>query len=95
MKTNTYYKREGIVITPVGDVSIVSPNFEDESQGAYICMLDEVGTFIFKHIDGTNTTNDIIKKIVEHYNVDFSDVGDDAVNLLNDLEKNKLIIKKE
>lgn len=86
--------KENVVITKIGDVSVVSPSYEDETE-PYIITLNDTGTFIFYEIDGIKTIKELIEKIVSNYDIDFVSAKEDLYGLIKDLEEGKIIVWKE
>ena len=52
---------------------------------------NSVGADVFNMLDGTNSVDDIAKKIAEDYNVPFERVKTDVENLINKMREHNLI----
>ena len=86
--------KENVVITKIGDGSVVSPSYEDESE-PYIITLNDTGTFIFFEIDGIKTVKELVEKMISHYDIDYINAKEDLYELVKDLEEGKIIVWKE
>ena len=56
--------------------------------------LNEVGALILKHLDGKNSTDDIVKKVTEQFDVKADKAEKDVNDFIKELEKRKLIKAK-
>lgn len=54
--------------------------------------LNAAGTLVWKMLDGTHTTNDIVTAICTFYEVEFEQANQDVEYLLDDLRKNNLVV---
>ena len=56
--------------------------------------LNEVGALILENLDGNNTTDDLVKKITENFEVSEDQAQKDVDDFIKELEKRKLIRAK-
>jgi len=73
---------------------------EDEAvilnmESGHYYTLNEVGRFVWENIDGQNTLNDILQKILSTYNTGSKEGKEDLLQIVEELAKEKLIRKKE
>ncbi len=80
---------EMFIVREIGEETIIMA--ED---GNDIHVLDEIGSFIWQSIDGINSIQTILEKILNEYDVSKDIAQKDLFNFLEDL-KNKKIIKIE
>ena len=85
--------KENVVITRIGNESVVNPSFEDEDE-PYVITLNDTGTFILNEIDGTKTIKDISKIISDNYDITEDEVKEDLYELIKDLEEGNIIVWK-
>jgi hypothetical protein len=70
------YEGEAVVVVPaLGEYDILNP----------------VGTRVWELVDGTRTVEDIVKIIVEEYDVDESTAGADVRKLVEDFKKHQML----
>ena len=85
--------KDNVVVTYVGDDSVINPSFEDEIE-PYVITLNNTGTFILKEIDGERTMGEIVSKVVEYYDIAEDIIKKDLYELINDLEEGNIIVWK-
>ena len=85
--------KKNVIITKIGNESIVNPSYEDEKE-PYIITLNETGTFILNNIDGKKTIEEIITKIVSNYDITEREAKKDLYELIEDLEEGNIIVWK-
>jgi len=57
-----------------------------------LLTLNDVGTFIWKQADGKQTFSEIIDKLCQHFDVDYSRAMQDAVVFVKELESKGLLV---
>ena len=85
--------KKNVVITKIGDESVINPSFEDEVE-PYVITLNATGTFLLNEIDGKNSINDIIQVLIENYYITEKDARNDLFELIKDLEEGNIIVWK-
>lgn len=83
--------RENVVITKIGNESVVNPSFEDEIE-PYVITLNETGTLVLNEIDGKKTIRGIIDNMIEYYDITEDVVREDLYELKKDLEEGNIIV---
>ncbi len=79
----------GINVRELGDTIIIINENGDE-----LHSIDEIGSFIWKSIDGASSVHDILDKLCGAYEVDRSRAEGDLKNFLIVLKEKKLIISR-
>lgn len=74
----------------LGENILVQPETQSDVPDG-IFVLDEVGTFIWEHIEQVDSVEDMAKKIVSEYEVDYETALSDARKFIADLRKNNMI----
>lgn len=54
--------------------------------------LNNVGTLVWKMLDGRHTTGDIVTAICTFYEVEYEQANQDVEQLLDDMRKNNLVV---
>lgn len=85
--------KKNVVITKIGDESVINPSFEDEVE-PYVITLNATGTFLLNEINGKNSINDIIQVLIENYYITEKDARNDLFELIKDLEEGNIIVWK-
>ena len=65
----TYGKNEDFVYRRIGDETILVPIKDNVGDMGSIYNLNEVGAFVWEHLDGKQSLSDIKDMIFEEYNV--------------------------
>jgi len=71
----TYGKNENFVYRRIGDETILVPIKDNVGDMGSIYNLNEVGAFVWEHLDGKQSLSDIKDRIFEEF-----DVSSDAAN---------------
>jgi hypothetical protein len=71
----TYGKNENFVYRRIGDETILVPIKDNVGDMGSIYNLNEVGAFVWEHLDGRQSLSDIKDRIFEEF-----DVSSDAAN---------------
>ena len=62
------------------------------AQEGKLLTLNDVGTFIWEQADGKQTFSEIIDKLCQHFDVDYSRAMQDAVVFVKELESKGLLV---
>ncbi len=65
--TEVYAKTTGFVEKQVGDETILVPISNQVAQMSEVFTLNELGSFIWQHIDGVKNVQDIINEVLKNY----------------------------
>ena len=79
-------KIEGLVLTEVGDESIVY-----DSREGKVHVLNGTGAFIWRLLDGSKTVEDVSAELADQYETDRNNALMDVWEFINNLKKMGLI----
>ena len=85
---------KSIVTTKTGNEYVLVPVANNIADMNSVYTLNETGAFIWEHIDGENSVEDIINKMMEEYDVDFLTASEDVYSFIADMSQ-YLIIREE
>ena len=57
--------------------------------------LNEVGIFLWEHLNGDTPVRNLVEQVVEHYEVDPETARQDILELLEDLLREKLVERQQ
>ena len=83
-----YYKKEGIVVTPLEDYFLIFPSHTDEVDTPYLCKLNQTSHFILNCLDGKRTVSDVLDILDQKFNLN------DLIELLVNFESKRIISKR-
>ena len=82
-----YRRNEHFVFRKIGDEMILVPIKDNVGNMSYIYNLNELGAFIWQHLDGSNRLVEINKMILEEFEVSDQEAKEDLRTFLGDLEE--------
>ena len=82
-----YKRNENFVFRKIGDEMILVPIKNNVGDMGYIYNLNELGAFIWEHLDGKDRLLDIKNSIVEEFEVSDQEAKEDLSTFLGDLEE--------
>ncbi|HNW57018.1 MAG TPA: PqqD family protein [Bacteroidales bacterium] len=82
-----------IVTRKTGNEYVLIPVTNNIADMNSVYTLNETGAFIWEHIDGKRSVEEIINELTEEYNVDNKTAEADVLSLLEEMSK-YLIINK-
>jgi methyltransferase-like protein len=85
---------KSIVTTKTGNEYVLVPVANNIADMNSVYTLNETGAFIWEHINGENSVEDIINEMMEEYEVDFITASEDVYSFIDDMSK-YLIIREE
>ena len=85
---------KSIVTTKTGNEYVLVPVANNIADMNSVYTLNETGAFIWEHINGENSVEDIINKMMAEYEVDFLTASEDVYSFIDDMSK-YLIIREE
>lgn len=88
---NIYQKDSNIVYRRIANEYILVPIRQQVADLNCIYVLNEIGAFIWEMIDGKSNTEQILKGIVDIYDVEEGAAKDDLIIFVNQLLKIKAI----
>jgi len=84
---------KSIVTTKTGNEYVLVPVANNIADMNSVYTLNETGAFIWEHINGENSVEDIINKMMEEYEVDFLTASEDLNSFIDDMS-NYLIVSE-
>jgi len=84
-------KTENVVYRKVADEVLLIPICGDVADMKRIYVLNEVGDFIWEHIDGKRSIGDILDAILERYEVSREEAEGDLKDFIKTMAERNLI----
>ena len=81
-----------VVTRKTGNEYILVPVTNNIADMNSVYTLNETGAFVWEHIDGKNSVEDLIEAVVNEYETDKETATEDVLSLIDDMSK-YLIIK--
>jgi methyltransferase-like protein len=86
-------KKEDFVARKIDSEYLIVPIKNNIAEMDRVYNLNEVGAFIFEKIDGNNNVEDIIRAVIEQFDIEYEVAEKDVIEYL--LEINNLLIRKK
>jgi hypothetical protein len=80
-----YRKNENFVYRRIGDETVLVPIRESTGDMDAIYNLNEVGAFIWDHLDGSNSLEDVKRGILDEFDVPPEQAEADLLGFIKDL----------
>ena len=90
-----YKRNENFVFRKIDEEMILVPIKNNVGDMGFIYSLNEVGAFIWEHLDGSNQLVEINKMILEAFEVSAQEAKEDLSTFLGDLEGIGAIVRME
>ncbi len=87
-----FRKNENFVFRQIDDETILVPIKNNVGDMGAIYNLNEVGAYVWKHLDGEKSLSDIKKGIAEQFEVSTEDVERDLMEFVQQLEEIEAIL---
>ena len=58
----------------------------------YVHVLNETGAFLWAHMDGQRTVEEIARAMTEDFDMDYDTARDDLLALLHELESKQMVV---
>jgi hypothetical protein len=87
-----FQKNENFVFRQIDDETILVPIKNNVGDMGSIYNLNEVGAFVWEHLDGEKTLSDIKNKIAVEFEVSPEAAEEDLVEFVDQLEKIEAIL---
>ncbi len=78
---------KSIVTTKTGNEYVLVPVANNIADMNSVYTLNETGAFIWEHINGENSVEDIINEMMEEYEVDYVTASEDLFSFIDDMRK--------
>ena len=82
-----FRKNENFVFRQIDDETILVPIKDNLGDMGSIYNLNEVGAFIWEHLDGLKTINDIKNRIIEEFEISEQEAQQDLFEFVNQLKE--------
>jgi len=82
---------QSVVTTKTGNEYVLVPIANNIADMNSMYTLNETGAFIWEHINGVNSVDDIINKMVAEYEVDYVTASNDVFLFIDDMCKYLII----
>ena len=86
MKKLVYTKNDQIVANKIGDEYVLVPISDNIADMDNVFSINEVGSFIWEHINGKNSVQDIIQMVLNEFDVDEKTAEYDVENFIREIE---------
>ncbi len=83
--------KEGYIIKEVAGNNVVIATGDERMEFRGIIMFNEVGAVVFNMLDGTNTVEEIARKISKDYETPYETVEADVIKLIEKMKAQGLI----
>jgi hypothetical protein len=91
--TQIYYKDPDIVARQIAGEMILVPIRQNVSDLESIYLLNETALFTWQLLDGKNTLTEIRSRMVQEFDVDVLQAGQDLLELIADLHRVGAVLK--
>lgn len=80
-----------VVTTKTGNEYVLVPVANNIADMNSLYTLNETGAFIWEHINGNNSVEDIINELTAEYEVDYATASNDVFSFIDDMRKYLII----
>jgi hypothetical protein len=84
-------RSQSIVTTKTGNEYVLVPVANNIADMNSLYTLNETGAFIWEHINGKNSVEDIINEMTTEYEIDYITASEDVYSFINDMRKYLII----
>jgi Coenzyme PQQ synthesis protein D (PqqD) len=78
---------QSVVTTKTGNEYVLVPVANNIADMNSVYTLNETGAFIWEHIDGKKTVEEIITDLMSEYDVDFERASKDVFSFIDDMSR--------
>ncbi len=83
--------KDGFIMKDVAGSKVVLPLGERQTEIRGIITFNDIGAEVFNMLDGTNSVEEIIAKIVNDYDAPYETVKSDVEKLIEKMRQNGLV----
>ena len=80
-------RSKSIVTTKTGKEFVLVPVANNIADMNSVYTLNETGAFIWEHINGENSVEDIINEMTKEYEVDYETASNDVFSFIDEMRK--------
>jgi hypothetical protein len=84
-------RSQSVVTTKTGNEYVLVPVANNIADMNSVYTLNETGAFIWEHINGENSVEDIINEMTTEYEIDYITASEDVYSFINDMRKYLII----
>ena len=95
MKERFFKQSEGFVEQNVGDETILVPLVDSVAQMNEVITLNELGTFIYNLLKELMSFDELLKRVLDEYDVSEKDATEDLNNFLKSALEKKIIFERD
>lgn len=88
-----YGKKENIVFRKISDEAVLVPIKDNVGDMGFIYNLNEVGAFVWEHLDGKNQLLDIKQMMLEEFEVSSQKAEEDLWDFVEQLREINAIVQ--
>lgn len=78
---------QSVVTTKTGNEYVLVPVSNNIADMNSMYTLNETGAFIWEHINGKSSVEDIINELIREYEVDYESASGDVFSFIDDMRK--------
>lgn len=82
---------QSVVTAKTGNEYVLVPIADNIADMKSMYTLNETGAFIWEHIDGIKSVEDIINELTGEYDIDYSTASDDVFSFIGNMNKYLII----
>ena len=82
---------KSVVTTKTGNEYVLVPIANNIADMNSMYTLNETGAFIWEHINGKNSVENIINDLTQEFDIDYSTASIDVFSFINEMEKYLII----
>lgn len=83
--------KDGFIMKDVAGSKVVLPLGERQTEIRGIITFNDIGAEVFNMLDGTNSVEEIIAKLVKDYDAPYETVKSDVEKLIDKMRENGLV----
>jgi len=95
VKERFFKQSEGFVEQNVGDETILVPLVDSVAQMNEVITLNELGTFIYNLLKELMSFDELLKRVLDEYDVSEKDATEDLNNFLKSALEKKIIFERD
>ena len=84
-------RSQSVVTTKTGNEYVLVPVANNIADMNSVYTLNETGAFIWEHINGESSVEDIINEMTREYEIDYITASEDVYSFIDDMSKYLII----
>jgi hypothetical protein len=82
---------QSVVTRKTGNEYVLVPVANNIADMNSVYTLNEAGAFIWEHINGKNSVEEIINEVTQEYEIDYETASDDVLSFIDNMHKYLII----